>query len=544
MNELNFKPVDWVFVLIHIMIIAVISIYAFFYTDRGRSYDELKMPNQWVLNGQHEVKVSDVSVKAGEGDMVLANILPDDIDDNSSLCFIGHNAFISVSVDGRLIYAYDSPINLIGRGYGNALNKVRLKREYAGKPVTISISSVFEKSGSGYIRDVYVGVSDSYVRNKLRKTALPALLSAFIVFFGILLIAIFFVVPDKKMLPYNPMALGIAAVMLGIWCIVKSGHMQLITGDVIFYRTFEYLAILLAEYPIMAFAYTFTHQRRRVYSFVIFGIWIVFVTIPFVLRFAFSIDMHNLIGYFYATYVLVIVFIIILFADNKRYCRANGIETDYGYFFKGAMCFVIGAAIDAVCYASDVKHFETNGTFIRLGILLFIFEMLLHFLKWWSSDRDKLISYGYNDIMTGTLNRRAFEAFEKMFDPSQPYGYIMCDINGLKVANDTLGHEAGDELIKVVAGCLIDTFGKENVYRIGGDEFVVISRAPDKKAFDNEIAEVKRRIEENDKSASLGCVYSDNGEHTFEEVMEQADKLMYEAKKEFYKTRDRRKESL
>jgi diguanylate cyclase (GGDEF)-like protein len=127
-----------------------------------------------------------------------------------------------------------------------------------------------------------------------------------------------------------------------------------------------------------------------------------------------------------------------------------------------------------------------------------------------------------------------------MFDPSISYGYIMCDINGLKVANDTMGHEAGDELIKGVAACLSDVFGDENVYRIGGDEFVAISYASDKVAFDNEVSKLKRLIKAADKSASLGCVYSENGEHGFEEAMEMADKLMYEAKEEFYKTRDRR----
>jgi hypothetical protein len=149
---------------------------------------------------------------------------------------------------------------------------------------------------------------------------------------------------------------------------------------------------------------------------------------------------------------------------DRKLCDQNGIEHNTKYFDRGAMFFVLGSAIDVLSYLADWKWFQTNGSFARLGFCLFVFLMLLHFLEWWSTDRATLISYGYNDIMTGVLNRRAFETLQKMFDPSISYGYIMCDINGLKVANDTMGHEAGDELIKGVAACLSDVFGDENVY--------------------------------------------------------------------------------
>ena len=51
----------------------------------------------------------------------------------------------------------------------------------------------------------------------------------------------------------------------------------------------------------------------------------------------------------------------------------------------------------------------------------------------------------------------------------------MSDVNGLKEANDTLGHEAGDELIIGSAECLEKSFeGINTIYRLGGDEFTVI----------------------------------------------------------------------
>ena len=57
---------------------------------------------------------------------------------------------------------------------------------------------------------------------------------------------------------------------------------------------------------------------------------------------------------------------------------------------------------------------------------------------------------------------------------SQTISVIMCDLNGLKKVNDSYGHEAGDKYICDSAEVLTSCFGKENVYRIGGDEFMVI----------------------------------------------------------------------
>ena len=86
--------------------------------------------------------------------------------------------------------------------------------------------------------------------------------------------------------------------------------------------------------------------------------------------------------------------------------------------------------------------------------------------------------YAYYDQMTTLRNRRAYS--EKLEEyavemPSDCWA-VMLDINSLKKMNDTFGHEAGDELITSTAECLRRSFeGIETIYRIGGDEFCVIS---------------------------------------------------------------------
>ncbi|HWQ62536.1 MAG TPA: PAS domain S-box protein [Negativicutes bacterium] len=81
------------------------------------------------------------------------------------------------------------------------------------------------------------------------------------------------------------------------------------------------------------------------------------------------------------------------------------------------------------------------------------------------------------DPVTGLYNRTYFEIeMARLSDPDlQPVGLIICDLDGLKYINDTLGHDAGDRLLVSLADLIRDSFGvNEIVARIGGDEFAVI----------------------------------------------------------------------
>ena len=92
---------------------------------------------------------------------------------------------------------------------------------------------------------------------------------------------------------------------------------------------------------------------------------------------------------------------------------------------------------------------------------------------------ENLIKISMTDEMTRLFNRRAYD--EDLInlrknDLEPDFVLFSIDINGLKRANDTNGHAAGDELIKAAANCLSKTVGnKGKVYRIGGDEFMIIT---------------------------------------------------------------------
>jgi diguanylate cyclase (GGDEF)-like protein len=158
--------------------------------------------------------------------------------------------------------------------------------------------------------------------------------------------------------------------------------------------------------------------------------------------------------------------------------------------------------------------------------------------------------YAYYDQMTGLQNRRAYS--EKVEQLSKqlpvPCTVVMADINGLKEANDTLGHEAGDELIIGSAECLRKSFdGIDTVYRLGGDEFTVIMERPETEA--KKCLERMEKICADWKGQFISGISISYGSASTEEfsdldsLLKAADLRMYEYKSNFYQSsgKERRK---
>lgn len=148
------------------------------------------------------------------------------------------------------------------------------------------------------------------------------------------------------------------------------------------------------------------------------------------------------------------------------------------------------------------------------------------------------------DPLTGVFSRFAYNDVMESYDNQAPEDFVafLIDINGLKVVNDTLGHEAGDELICGAADCIMKAVGnKGRTFRIGGDEFVVFGTMKKEQA-DETLLEMNRIITswsgEKVKNLSVSAGYALASEFTgysIEDLTKEADKAMYEQKKEFYR---------
>ena len=148
------------------------------------------------------------------------------------------------------------------------------------------------------------------------------------------------------------------------------------------------------------------------------------------------------------------------------------------------------------------------------------------------------------DEMTGIRNKTAFVELQQSIQnrlsgglEENPFAIAVCDLNDLKIINDTKGHKAGDDYIKSAVKVLCEIFDHSPVFRIGGDEFAIFLSGRDYDDKESLIEKVHKISEENRDQKSgpviaIGCAdYFPSEKKNFDEIFEQADYQMYDDKR-------------
>jgi len=161
----------------------------------------------------------------------------------------------------------------------------------------------------------------------------------------------------------------------------------------------------------------------------------------------------------------------------------------------------------------------------------------------------------HKDALTGIRNKTAYDKEiiklerEILRNSELQFGIAMIDLNFLKKINDTYGHEKGNEAIKELCRIVCKVFCHSPVFRIGGDEFVVVLWGSDFNDRDQLVLEFAQILKEKDAdttlepwekiSAAIGvATYDASQDTTVNDVFKRADTLMYENKKAMKATRD------
>lgn len=154
---------------------------------------------------------------------------------------------------------------------------------------------------------------------------------------------------------------------------------------------------------------------------------------------------------------------------------------------------------------------------------------------------DMLQQMNKTDALTGVMNRNAMnnrvaELSDAAAGQSSGMGVVFADMNGLKNVNDSQGHAAGDQLLKNAAVILQSTFVGDEIYRTGGDEFLVLMQETDEDDIRRKIAEIKQKSALfSNVSFSVGYSFLADG-RDIRKALSEADARMYEDKEDCYRT--------
>ena len=186
----------------------------------------------------------------------------------------------------------------------------------------------------------------------------------------------------------------------------------------------------------------------------------------------------------------------------------------------------IAAAINAV-----VPEFSYAFPSVTLALVVVYIMLQRDEIKLGQMRERIMFEMSTTDILTKLNNRRAYENALTEAANCPGVGAIFCDVNGLKVTNDTLGHAAGDALLQSFAEVLRENFPAADIFRISGDEFVVLRLDEEKEAFAAAFERLQKAVAERNGIAAVGSAFG-KGEEVLALVAE-AEKEMYKAKRSF-----------
>lgn len=174
-----------------------------------------------------------------------------------------------------------------------------------------------------------------------------------------------------------------------------------------------------------------------------------------------------------------------------------------------------------------------NSSYLLLSMSIFLSYAIRH-----RNHVDMLHRLSYHDLLTNALNRNAFMDVLSQFRPEQyaSAGIIYIDINGMKEINDFYGHHQGDKILITTVAKVFNLFKPDELFRIGGDEFVIITYDLTETDFYEKFNLLRNIFCEKTNlpfSIATGSCWV-KSPSDLNSLLQQADSAMYTDKKKFY----------
>ncbi|GBG55229.1 histidine kinase [Sporomusaceae bacterium FL31] len=198
-------------------------------------------------------------------------------------------------------------------------------------------------------------------------------------------------------------------------------------------------------------------------------------------------------------------------------------------------------------YYGEFKHHLASGAICDVEIYASAINLtyrqvlfcIVHDITARKQAENRLHHIGFHDALTGLKNRSYFEKELQRLEllNSDSLGLIICDLDGLKLVNDTLGHHQGDKHLTAISAILKECFHDSDVLaRIGGDEFAIIKTGATVDYIQSACAKAVQKINDHNVAAciplglSFGYSISKGTAYSIKRLIVEADNSMYREK--------------
>ena len=487
-------------------------------------------------------KVSSSGQKDENGNYISTYTIKVPLIHNSSetMMFYTTHSDVSVYVEKEKIYTVST--NLSEKTFqavrSDRWNQFSVEKAYEGKQLQVVLKTSY-KSVAEQAPLFLLGNELDIVIREL-KAALLSMFLAFAVFACGIAMCIYYVVSGKSRLKnYRTIYLGIFSAFIGFWFLINIPIVQFLFGNYMMLEYISYLIFGMLPIPFILFEKQIIAQRFG-WLLSLIAVYIMLVqTGRVVLQMTGYMDLKESQTIIHVVILLSIAMFILLGIVNMYVNR----ESEKSLISRVNVIFLLviaaGSGIDILTYyiyPQGGKEFNCS----KFALLLYIVSLVYATMK----ETEELVQkaqdaerLAYTDELTGLNNRTAYnEAVEKIDLTKGVHTVFMCDLNNLKKCNDTMGHHWGDTYIKISAGIIQESFADiGRAYRIGGDEFCIISDVDDPEQIQAAYDKLAYRVEEYNTGTSvieIGIAvgyarYDANIDKNLEDTRIRADQLMY-----------------
>lgn len=490
--------------------------------------------NGWKNGNDQSISSRDVNQKYFTRKLTLPAITKDTL-------LVIRNSYRGIQIlidqDVRLDYGFSSDNTSL---LGNVFVRLPLTPADSRKELTLNFKNNYAKLTSEIEYPMLVSASSfSYYILRQNAGVVLTVISLFLLVAVMLLLIIWLKNRSFWLSKTSLYSLVIFIFLTAIWLLSDSPVLQIYISGSLRIVLLSFCSFMLMPIPLLTFindALKQPHPLLYVLQLVLLGN----IILQCILQ---QIGVLDFIQMLSVTHILMIISIVAILYVLLREVRLY--KTDYARNILLAF-FILSLFSTIALIVFYINPMSNYNMFFRIGLLLFIVMLScfsFHKIYLVSQEQEQLQFYrqlAYTDAMTKVRNRSAFEQVRNRIadtgsDASMTV--FMFDINNLKHTNDTYGHQAGDDIIQRAAELLHTVFHDiGQLYRIGGDEFLVISE----RNFTSPqalYALLDQKLEEYNKTAeyplTIAKGYASNSRHEkgIDELLELADQAMYEDKR-------------
>jgi len=456
----------------------------------------------------------------------------------NTLLFYTNHQEVFVYSEGTLIYSLESSTSAFAGTPGAKWNMVTLSEGI--QTLEVHVSQVYPQL-TKQVPVFELGNAINMYREVLDHAAIELLLSCTIIVIGIALFLYWILVFGRANVQKEILYLGLFAIIFGVWNFGETQFAVFIFEKRAFYSYLAFTCLMAMCLPAIYFIKEFLEVEDRI-VYRIFTAYIVCQTIVCqVLHFSGIVGVKETANYTMISIVLIMVYLL--------YGIIKGLLAKKNT--KKIIINIIGLLILAVTAVVDIGSYYTNLLqAVKVAKVGFLIYAILLGIETTRVARERLQEQqklellkemALKDMLTGCFNRNAFAEDCCEIANLEGLQVIGFDLNDLKKCNDTKGHKAGDAYIKDAAEVISKYFGKfGKVYRVGGDEFCVLTRNVTETELQKAISLLQLgvahyRLEHPGSGFGIACgfaTYDAELDTDIEAIRHRADVSMYENKKE------------